>query len=169
MILEARAEGSAGVVRVHVRTLPPALARDICDMEGPVRRVRARTYGTRCIDPLVAPAPDRPYIARMTETETKWAERVAAWQASGQTAPAFCKGNDFTPSGLRYWASRLAKANQGAPAKEVRLARVVRASQPAEAMETPIVIEVGAARLGVRRGFDPEALRAVLDVLGGGR
>jgi hypothetical protein len=109
----------------------------------------------------------------MTETESKWATRVAGWRASGQTAPSFCVGKEFKPGGLRYWASRLGKAGGGAvgaAAKGVRLARVVRASRSVEAVvETPILIEVGTARLGVRRGFDPGALRAVLDVLGGGR
>jgi hypothetical protein len=105
----------------------------------------------------------------MTETRTKWAERVADWKASGETAAAFCKGKDFSPGGLRYWSSRLRKGEQGAPRPEVRLARVVRGARPATTAETPILIEVGAARLGVHRGFDPETLRAVLDVLGGGR
>lgn len=97
-----------------------------------------------------------------------WAARVAEWRASGETAPTFCKGKEFTPGGLRYWASRLRKPGEGG-CKEVRLARVVRTPQPAPAAETPIVIEVGAARLGVRRGFDPEVLRAVLSVLGAAR
>jgi hypothetical protein len=52
--------------------------------------------------------------------------------------------------------------------KEVRLARVVRGPQ-AETPETPIFIEVGHTRVGVRRGFDAASLRVVLDVLGGGR
>jgi hypothetical protein len=105
----------------------------------------------------------------MTETETKWAERVAGWRASGQTAPVFCKGKDFSAGGLRYWASKLGKAEQGGTRAEVRLARVVRGARPGVVAETPILIEVGDARLGVRRGFDPATLRAVLDVLGGGR
>jgi hypothetical protein len=45
----------------------------------------------------------------------------------------------------------------------------VRAPKPVQTAETPILIEVGGARLGVRRGFDPETLRAVLDLLGGRR
>ena len=102
----------------------------------------------------------------MTGTETKWAERVAEWKASGQTASAFCKDKDFSASGLRYWASRLGKAEQGEAKPEVRLARVVRGTRSGEAGETPILIEVGGARLGVRRGFDPETLGAVLEVLG---
>ena len=103
----------------------------------------------------------------MTETETKWAGRVAEWRASRATAPAFCKGKDFSAGALRYWASRLQHPEVGA--KEVRLARVMRAPQPAPATETPILVEVGAVRVGVRRGFDPEVLRTVLDVLGGRR
>jgi hypothetical protein len=53
--------------------------------------------------------------------------------------------------------------------KEVRLARVVRGPQRAEATETPILIEVGHTRIGVRRGFDVASLRIVLDILGGSR
>jgi hypothetical protein len=102
----------------------------------------------------------------MTGTETKWAERVAGWKASGQTASAFCKGKDFSASGLRYWISRLGKGEPGAAKPEVRLARVVRGARSGAAAETPILIEVRGARLGVRRGFDPETLQAVLDVLG---
>lgn len=104
----------------------------------------------------------------MTGTETKWAERVADWKASGQTASAFCKGKDFSASGLRYWISRLGKGRSepGAAKPEVRLARVVRGARSGGAAETPILIEAGGARLGVRRGFDPETLRAVLEVLG---
>jgi hypothetical protein len=106
----------------------------------------------------------------MTETESTWATRVAEWRASGQKAPAYCKGKGFTPGGLRYWASRLARSGQSAPSGGVRLARVVRSARPSvPAGETPILIDVGAARLGVCRGFDPETLRAVVDLLGGGR
>src|SRR3569833_1538882 len=105
----------------------------------------------------------------MTDTEARWAARVADWRASGQTAPVFCKGKEFTPGGLRYWASRLRKPGEGGAPKEVRIARVVRTSQPSPVVETPIVIGLGAARVGVRRGFDPEVLRAVREALGGSR
>jgi hypothetical protein len=45
---------------------------------------------------------------------------------------------------------------------------VLRAPPAAEA-ETPIMLEVGGVRVGVRRGFDRGALRELLDVLGGGQ
>ena len=78
-------------------------------------------------------------------------------------------GKDFKPVRLQYWASRLGPAAGEVAGEQVRLARVVRGPHPAEAMETPIVIEVGSTRVGIRRGFDPAALRTVLDMLGGGR
>ena len=107
----------------------------------------------------------------MTDNEMKWAARVEAWQASGLTAPAFCQGKEFTPGGLRYWASRLRNAGQPAQAAEVRIARVVRTTAPVPELpsEAPVVIEIGAARLAVRRGFEPDVLRAVLAVLGASR
>lgn len=102
----------------------------------------------------------------MTITEAKWAARVTAWRSSGQTAPQFCKGKGFSPGGLHYWSSRL---GQSAAVGEVRMARVVREVPALEPMESPIVVEAGGVRVAVRRGFDREALRAVLSVLGEAR
>ena len=105
----------------------------------------------------------------MTETESTWAARVDDWRTSGETAPRFCKGKGFSPGGLRYWASRLGKTGRETQPKEVRIARVVRALPAASPEETPIVIEMGGARVAIRRGVDAEALRVALDVLGGRR
>jgi hypothetical protein len=107
----------------------------------------------------------------MTETETKWSERVGAWKASGRTAKEFAEGCDFKPSTLVYWASCLRTGIGGAPrAKKreprVRMARVVPASARAE---DAIVIAVGTARVAVRAGFDPALLRQVVRALGEAR
>lgn len=110
-------------------------------------------------------------LACMT-TEAKWLARVEAWRASGLSARVFCEGEEYTANGLRYWSSRLRRTDGGRAVngdggdKAVRIARLVRAPLAAEP-ETAIVIEVGGARVGVRRGFDRSALREVLDVLGG--
>jgi hypothetical protein len=112
-------------------------------------------------------------IAAMT-TEAKWTARVTAWRASGQTARVFCDGKEYTANGLRYWSSRLRKlhvevaAGGKAEATEIRIARLVRVPAVVE-HETPIVIEVGSVRVGVRRGFDRGALHEVLEALGGAR
>ena len=99
----------------------------------------------------------------MTATQAKWAARVSAWRSSGQTAPEFCKGKEFSPGGLRYWSSRLGR---GEVVSEVRMARVVRAVPALEPITSPIVVEVGGACIAVQRGSDQEAWRAVLAVLG---
>ncbi len=94
-----------------------------------------------------------------------WVERVAAWKASGQTSAAFAEGKPFTGSGLRYWASRLAREATGGGSR-VRVARVVRVDRPRRAAvsDPVVVVEVGAARISVRPGFDRGLLAAVLEV-----
>jgi hypothetical protein len=97
-------------------------------------------------------------------SEAKWAARVDAWRRSGATAPAFCADKDYAASTLRYWASRLRHdAPQTPSAGDVRIARVVRATSSDP--DSPIVVELGRARVGVRRGFDRDALRAVFELL----
>jgi hypothetical protein len=99
----------------------------------------------------------------MTTTEAKWQARVEAWRRSGLSAPAFCRDKDYRDGGLRYWASRL-RREAAAAEPVVRLARVVSSALPE--IDSPIVIEVSGVRVGVRRGFDPEVLRAVLEAVG---
>jgi len=99
-------------------------------------------------------------------TEAKWAARVEAWRRSGESATVFAEGQEFSASALRYWKSRLRRL-QGSR-DNVRIARVVRTGPPGAAVvDTPVVVELGPARIGVRRGFDADTLRGVLEVLGG--
>jgi transposase len=97
-------------------------------------------------------------------TESKWAARVAAWRSSGLSAAEFCAGKDFQVSGLRYWASRLRPVEAPAGRRDVRIARVVTPGTAVEA-DTPIVLEVAGVRIAVRRGFDRDVLRDVIDTL----
>lgn len=122
-------------------------------------------------------------LRHMTSTAKKWASRVAEWKSSGQTSPAFCQGKPFTAGGLRHWAARLrvqGRPQEGAPT--IRISRVVRVPAPLrlESEErlpsvtsrpvqvpspTALVVEIGAARVTVPSGFDPEMLAAVLEVI----
>jgi hypothetical protein len=108
----------------------------------------------------------------MTETETKWFERVREWRSSGTTAEQFAEGRGFEPTTLRYWASRLGRAKaspeESRTTPSVRMVRVDRAG-PATATASPIVIAVGGARIEVRAGFDRVLLGEVVAVLGGAR
>jgi hypothetical protein len=107
----------------------------------------------------------------MTGTESKWAERVREWKASGRTAKAFAEGRDFKASTLVYWASCLRRGRVGAarPQKRqsrVRMVRMVAAAKPASGSLT---VRVGTAQVEVRSGFDRVLLRELLDALGGPR
>src|SRR5512143_2175937 len=95
-----------------------------------------------------------------------WAKRVAQWKSSGLTSRVYCKGKPFTAGGLRYWACRL--RGEGQPGRApVRVARVVRVSQlrsaspdqpVASGVMPALVVELGAARIAVRPGFDRATL-----------
>lgn len=100
----------------------------------------------------------------MADRET-WARRVAEWKASGLSSPAFCAGKDFTPGGLRHAAHRLTHGAGRKP--RVRVARVVRVAAPDDSA-SELVVEVGRARIALRRDFDRATLGAVLDLLGAG-
>jgi hypothetical protein len=110
----------------------------------------------------------------MTETQTKWATRVAEWRQSGKSAEEFAEGRGFEGSTLRYWSSRL-KQEAGATAGEappVRIARVVRRTRTSEVAApsvSGIVVEIGRARVTVQQGFDRSLLRDVIALLHGDR
>jgi hypothetical protein len=106
----------------------------------------------------------------VTETETKWAERVRQWRASGKACKEFAAGQDFKPSTLRYWASELNRrspkeAKVSTSATRVRLVRVQPVAR--RPSDEPIVVTIGGARVEVRAGFDRALLREVLEALGG--
>jgi hypothetical protein len=103
----------------------------------------------------------------MTETETKWSERVREWKASGRTAKEFAEGREFKASTLVYWASCLRRDSGSAaqPKKRearIRMARVIAARPQAG---DAIVVAVGVARVTVRSGFDPALLKRVVQAL----
>src|SRR5215510_4072279 len=104
----------------------------------------------------------------MSNTATKWRQRVAGWRASGETAKTYSTGRGFTASSLHYWASRLRR--EGAIAGPVvRLAQVVRtpSTQRDEAPRGAVVIELLAARARVTVASDTgrAVLAMVLEML----
>jgi len=106
----------------------------------------------------------------MADSKT-WAERVAAWHASGLSVTAFAKDKGYSGSALYYWLRRL--EDQPAPVKasaSSMLARVVRTPTATSTVVSStrtdgVVIEFAGARIVVRAGFDRAVLTAVLGVL----
>lgn len=101
----------------------------------------------------------QPLLA-IPSTEDLWRSRVAAWHHSGLDPDAFCADQPFAPSTLLGWSRRL-RRQAAATFIEVR-PRVVDPPRP------ELVVEVGATRIRVAKGFDPALLNAVVAALGGG-
>lgn len=113
-------------------------------------------------------------FTRMDKREV-WKSRVEEWQASGLGLADYCRGKEFTPSGLRYWIKRLGPAEVPATqAKPVRLARVVRAARKERPVPEPsptpaaerFVVEAGSMRVQVPADLEPARLEAVLIAIG---
>ena len=90
------------------------------------------------------------------QTETAWAERVAAWRESGLSAARFASGKEFAASTLRYWASRLKRLRVEEPT--ITFARLPRAELPPR----PVTMIVGEARIEVFGDTDEAALAKAL-------
>lgn len=109
----------------------------------------------------------------MTRTESKWAERVADWRASGQSGADYARGREFKPSTLYWWSSRIGRDDVRGTEREgstrapsVRMVRVVAVSKPST---SGVTVRIGAAHVDVRAGFDATLLREVVRALGGER
>ena len=96
---------------------------------------------------------------------------MRSWKASGQSLVEFATGQGYSAQSLERWAWKLnsegeelepKKATRQAKAKPLQLVEVV--AQPQGAPE-PMRVRVGAVELVLGRGFDPEVLAGVLDVL----
>ena len=102
--------------------------------------------------------------------QATWKRRVCEWRASGMTAAEYSAGRDFAPATLTWWAWRLgAGAVPERPpvgsAQPGGFIRVVAARPVPVVDESPVVVEIGVARLRVGRGVDREVLEMVVGVL----
>jgi transposase len=99
--------------------------------------------------------------------ERDWAAEVEAWRASGLSARQYCEEREYSATTLYWWSSNLKRAGSASePKKSVRLARVVRkrSARPAP-RTTPIVVQIGQARVEVGADADRDALSVVLEAL----
>ena len=106
-------------------------------------------------------------------------ERIEEWTRSGQSATEFAEGKPFTSGTLTWAASRLRNGARGSSKRrasrpragrqaKIQMAEVVR-RPPTAATAESLVLEVGGAKILVKRGFDQMLLRDVMRALGGGK
>lgn len=119
------------------------------------------------------------------ETEAKWVERVREWRASGISAEEFAASRGFKASTLSWAASLLrgvtpsptatAASTEPEPQLQRKRKSASRRKAPrflpvrtrATATTTEMVVEIGAVRIRVSRGFDASLLGDLVRALGG--
>jgi len=101
-------------------------------------------------------------------TSSEWAQRVAAWKASGLSGRDFCRELDYTSKDLSWWSSRLRRNGTQAAVEGARvpLARVVRTlPSPPTPTAASVVVELAGARVELRAGVDRTTLVTVFEAL----
>lgn len=91
---------------------------------------------------------------------------VDGWRASGKSAARFAAGRGYCVATLLRWSRRVPReVCLAAAAVGPRFVRLEVAGVESTRPEPELVVEVGSARVVVRRGFDGEHLRAVVEAL----
>jgi len=102
-------------------------------------------------------------MAKSTAAQrSRWQREIKAWSASGKTLSAWARERGLSRDALEYWKRRLA------PRKSAPLALIAVPPAPALVVAsagTPIELVIGAARVILAAGFDPQSLSRVLEVL----
>lgn len=89
-----------------------------------------------------------------------WAQRVAAFYASGLSGAQWCAQEHLSPDQLSYWKRKFARPEaiaSGATWLPVPLA--------SESPDPRMAVRVGAVVIEVQPGFAPDLLRAVVEAL----
>ena len=104
-------------------------------------------------------------------TRAQWLDRVRAWRASGQSSAEFTKDQEFSAQSLERWAWRFSGEGEALEPKKARRQpkktplQLVEVMAEADGGCEPLTMRVGAVELVLGRGFDPQGLAGVLDVL----
>ena len=104
----------------------------------------------------------------MTRTSaSEWADRVAAWRASGKSASSFCEQHEYSAKSLQWWSSQLKRRQEVIASSEpkMKLARVMRSGGERPSAARSIVVSVGEARVEVPAGADRATLELVFGAL----
>ena len=101
-------------------------------------------------------------LSRREINRQRWFERIQAWEQSGLTQKAFCKQHGVGLASLQRWR-RLFKTEQSSnnPTPVALLPVSVKETNPANLT----VVVNDTLRIEIPAGFDPNALRQIIEVL----
>ena len=98
-----------------------------------------------------------------TNLQALWSERIEAYQSSGLTMKAWCAEQNLTIHQLKYWLYKAQR--QGRKQDRTASATTFRPVTISSQAAAPHSLQIGAARIEVRSGFEPELLRYVVAAL----
>ena len=98
-------------------------------------------------------------------TRSKWKERIAAWQASGQSAASFAEGKGYQGTSLQRWVAQFRVEEEAVTSAQFY--KLVATEPVAVAKPVPVglTLELGDVRICVDEGFSPTLLAAVVNAL----
>lgn len=103
----------------------------------------------------------------MTKSENKqrmWESRVAEFEASGQSATAWCAVQNLNVHQLYYWMRKFKSESRSIKKQTQWLSVEIGELHPDKPQEA-LPIRVGKATIEVRPGFDPKLLSDVIKTL----
>jgi hypothetical protein len=106
-------------------------------------------------------------MTKKEQRRIEWSARVSDYKASGLTMSTWCMTNQVTKGQLKYWLRKLKE--MASPAKQapsthfVPLAIIDHIDAPITT--SILIVRVGQANMELRRGFDPQLLREVVQAL----
>jgi hypothetical protein len=99
----------------------------------------------------------------LTDNQSLWSDRIAAWKTSGLNQADFCQQNNITLSAFGYWRTRLKKLNQiNNPSDEVHFLPVNIKLNTCSSLTLKINHQHS---VEVSRGFDADLLTQIIQVV----
>ena len=90
----------------------------------------------------------------MGRQKRDWTTLFQEQEQTGESIKEFCKGKGIHP--IAFYKSR----------KNYRQKSIIEITAPAALEADPIVLRTGSYSVSIKRGFDPESLKSVLEVIG---
>ena len=102
------------------------------------------------------------YQQQLAHKRRYWEKHVEAWRASGLPQAQYCRRHNLKVHCLVYWRKKFPRKSQDPISfVQLKLPDEFQVRRPAA-----IKITVGACRIEVERGFDPDTLKKIVRTLG---
>jgi hypothetical protein len=98
------------------------------------------------------------------ELHKEWVKEMSEFQASGQTATAWCADRGINIHRFRYWTRKLRTSQRGESTGEIRWLSV-KMAEPTNEPDDTLTVVIGDVSIVVRPGFNPTFLKQVVQTL----